>query len=215
MSRSNDPQMLKTSTTESRSLPEKLDREKMIRYGLLAIVCHWVMAIAIAFSFFLGLRMVGLTFSPAKLQLYSVHKWIGVSIFFLGVLRILWRLRHAAPPPINSALAWQNGIASAAHAALYVLMLTVPLIGWLYSSASGVTTVFLGISVFQIPNVIEKDVALAAQLKFTHVVLSYSMAVLIAMHISAAVKHHFWDKDGLLNRMWPSRKNSLSKRIKK
>jgi cytochrome b561 len=196
--------MLKTSTTKPLSLAEKLDQKKLMRYGLLAIVFHWVMAIAIVFSFFLGLRMVGLTFSPAKLQLYSVHKWIGISIFFLGVLRILWRLRHAAPPPINSAVAWQNGIASAVHAALYVLMFAVPLIGWLYSSASGVATVFLGISAFQIPNVIEKNIALAAQLKFTHIVLSYSMAVLIAVHISAAVKHHFWSKDGLLNRMWPS-----------
>ncbi len=163
------------------------------------------MAPLILVGIFLGLYMVRLGFSPAKLFLYSIHKWIGVTIFVLGATRLAWRVTHAAPVQIASMPGWQRRAAGVLHGVLYLLMLAVPLVGWLYSSASGVPTVFLGIPAFQLPDAIGRDAALAPQLKALHQALGYFFASLVVLHIAAAAKHHFVNKDGVLRRMWIAR----------
>ncbi len=97
--------------------------------------------------------------------------------------------------------AWQRRMAAATHVLLYVLIIIIPLTGWLYSSAAGVPTVYLGI--VQLPDLVAKDKALATQLKLVHVTLNYTMLTLVIMHAAAALKHHFVDRDDVLRRMLP------------
>ncbi len=177
------------------------------RYGGVAIVLHWLVAAAILATFPLGLYMADLPLSPRKLTLVSYHKWIGVTVFGLMGLRLAWRLTHRPPPLLPETPAWQRHAARFVHWTLYALLLAIPLSGWLYSSAVGVPTVYLGL--WQLPDLVGKDKALAEALKLTHKSLNFVMLGLVVVHVAAAIKHHFVDRDGLLARMrpWPARRN--------
>lgn len=171
------------------------------RYTATAITLHWLMAGLIVAGFGLGLSMVDLALSPTKLRWYSWHKWIGVTVFGLAALRLCWRLLKAPPPLTGSVRPWQHTASRATHLVLYVLMLVTPVLGWLFSSAKGIPTVYLGL--WRLPDVIARDEALAATLRDTHAALAYLFATLIVLHIAAALKHHFIDRDAVLARMLP------------
>lgn len=171
------------------------------RYTATAIVLHWLIALLVLCSAALGLYMVGLTLSPTKLELYSWHKWLGVTIFMLAVLRVVWRLTHP-PPPLPAALPpWQRHAAAVSHFLLYLLLLLIPVSGWLMSSALGVPTVYLRL--VPLPDLVAKDKALGEQLQLVHATLNCTLAVLVAMHAAAALRHHCVDRDDVLQRMLP------------
>jgi cytochrome b561 len=173
----------------------------MKRYTMVAILLHWLIAAVILSNLVLGLYMTDLAISPTKLRLYSYHKWTGVSIFLLVVIRILWRLTHRPPALPHHMPSWERTAASVSHGVLYLLTLAVPLTGWLFSSAKGFKTVWFG--VLPIPDLIAKDLVLADVLKAWHENLNYLMAALVVLHVAAALKHHLWDRDDVLARMFP------------
>lgn len=170
------------------------------RYGATAIALHWLLALAIMGALGLGWYMSGLPFSPGRLKLYNWHKWAGVSILLLSALRLLWRLSHR--PPADLAMPqWQLRAAHMTHGLLYLLFFAVPLAGWAYSSAAGFPIVWFGL--LPLPDFVPVDKALADALKLSHKLLAYGLAALVLAHLAAALKHHFIDRDGLLQRMSP------------
>ena len=171
------------------------------RYTGTAIALHWIIALAIFGTFTLGLYVSSLPISPPRLRLITYHKWIGVTIFSLVVIRLLWRASHATPPLPDSMAAWQRKAAAASHGLLYLLIFIIPLSGWIYSSASGVPVVYLGL--VQLPDLIGADKALAKTLKLVHQTLNYTLAATVTVHTLAALKHHYVDRDGVLARMLP------------
>lgn len=174
------------------------------RYTTFAMVLHWLMALVITGLFVLGIYMHDLPFSPTKLQLYSWHKWVGVCVFLLVLIRLAWRLTHR-PPALPAHM--QGLVRVAAHAGhhiLYLLMLAVPLSGWLMSSAKGFQTVLFG--VLPIPDLLTKDPALAGILQPLHFALNMLLLVVVIGHVAAALKHHLIDKDDVLTRMLPGGK---------
>jgi cytochrome b561 len=170
-------------------------------YSRPAIVLHWAVALIIFGAFPVGLYMVDLPLSPWKLRIYSYHKWAGVTVFLLVIARLLWRGTHTPPPLPGTLSAWERSLAGATHILLYLFMIAIPLTGWLFSSAAGVQTVYFG--VIPLPNLVGKDKMLADLFRFVHMFLNYSLAGLVALHIIAAAKHHFVDRDGVLSRMLP------------
>lgn len=205
----------------------------MKRYTTTAIVLHWLMALLIFCIVPLGLYMSDLKLSPVKLQLFSYHKWIGVTLLLLAILRILWRLTHkppafqavvkdiSAPPsqpsPANNALQgkgqtnadasyksmprWQKLASDAVHKLLYALLMLIPMSGWLMSSAKGFQTVWLGI--VPLPDLIAKNRELGNMLEELHANWSYLLMLFVALHIAAALKHRYIDRDEVLSRMLP------------
>ena len=171
------------------------------RYTGPAILLHWLIFALITCGFALAVYMVDLPLSPPKLKYFSWHKWIGVTVFLLAVMRLAWRLKHPAPALPAALPGWQRRAAAFTHMILYALMLVIPVSGWIYSSAAGVPTVYLGI--VQLPDLLAKDKALAEQLKLLHVTLNYTMLTLIVVHAAAALRHHFVDHDEVLARMLP------------
>ena len=171
------------------------------RYSKIAIGLHWAIALLIFSAFPIGLYMHDLKLSPTKLHLYSYHKWIGITVLMLAVLRVLWRATHK-PPALHLAR-WQEVASSIVHGFLYLLILAVPMTGWLMSSAKGVKTVWLGI--VPLPDLLGKDKALGHILSNVHTALNYTLLVLVALHIAAALKHHFVDRDDVLLRMLPGK----------
>ena len=170
-------------------------------YTNTAIALHWLVFVLIACGFTLAVYMVGLPLSPQKLKYFSWHKWIGVTVFLLAVVRLAWRLTHTAPALPATMPPWQRRAAAANLVALYALILVIPPTGWLYSSATGVPTVYLGL--VQLPDLLAKDKELAEQLKLVHVTLNFTMLALVIVHAAAALKHHFVDRDDVLRRMLP------------
>jgi cytochrome b561 len=173
------------------------------RYTPPAIALHWLIALALVGLFALGLYMTGLKLSPQKLQLYSWHKWAGVCLFALALARVAWRIGHR-PPPLPPMPRWQHAAAEGLHHLLYLLMLIIPLSGWLMSSAKGFQTVLFG--VLPLPDLLAKDQATGDVLQTVHAWLNYSLAGLVAVHAGAALKHHFIDRDDVLLRMLPARR---------
>lgn len=171
------------------------------RYTATAIGLHWLMAVLILGMFGVGLYMTGLPLSPTKLQIYSWHKWAGVTAFLLVLLRIVWRATHR-PPALPAAMPrWQQLAAHGGHALLYLLMVAIPLTGWLMSSAKGFQTVYFG--VLPIPDLLAKDKELGDLLRDVHATLNFLMIAIVAGHVGAALKHHFIDRDDILTRMAP------------
>lgn len=173
------------------------------RYTAPAILLHWLMAAGLAGVFALGVYMHELPFSPAKLQWYAWHKWAGVSLFLLALLRLAWRLGHRPPPLPDTLPAWQARLAGGVHLALYGLMLAIPLSGWLMSSAKGVSTVWFGI--LPLPDLVARDPILGDRLLVLHQGLNFSLLGLVLLHAGAALWHHLFMHDAILLRMWPTR----------
>jgi cytochrome b561 len=175
------------------------------RYTTTAIALHWILGISISTIFCVGLYMADLPFSPQKLRLLNWHKWAGVSILLLSVVRLLWRITHrppALPKDVTQAMpAWQHFAYSLTHTGLYVLFFAVPLIGWAYSSAAGFPIVLFG--QIPLPDFVSPDKALAELIKPWHEISAWSMAALVALHVAGAIKHQLIDRDSLLRRMLP------------
>ena len=178
------------------------------RYTGVAIALHWLIGLAILVSLGVGLYMVDLSLSPSKLRLYSWHKWAGVTIFSLVLIRCTWRITHPTPPLPTVMPKWQRVIAEGTHYVLYALMIAIPLTGWLMSSAKGFQTVYFG--VLPIPDLLDKNKELGETLTLVHRYLNYTMIAIIVAHIGAALKHHFIDKDDILRRMLPTRQKMIS-----
>ena len=166
---------------------------------------HWLLALAIVGSFSLGLYMADLPLSAQRVKLFNWHKWAGVTFLALSAARLLWRLTHR--PPADAAMpAWQQRASHWAHRALYGLFFAVPLAGWAYSSAAGFPIVWFG--VLPLPDWVPVDKALAESIKPLHELLAWALVGVATLHIAAALKHQFIDRDGLIARMLPRRARS-------
>jgi cytochrome b561 len=174
------------------------------------MLLHWVLGLGLIGLFGVGLYMTGLPFSPQRLKLYNWHKWAGVTLLALSALRLVWRLTHRPPAlPLavaNGMPAWQKLAHHGTHHLLYLLFFAVPLIGWAYSSAAGFPIVFLGL--WQLPDLVPVSKELAEAIKPWHQYSAFAMAGLVLLHVAAALKHQFVDRDGLLARMWPGGRSS-------
>lgn len=168
------------------------------RYTPVAIVLHWLLALAIIGAFCMGVYMSDLPFSPTRLKLYNWHKWAGVTILALSALRLLWRLTHR--PPADAPMpVWQARAVHAVHLLLYVTFFAVPLTGWAMSSAKGYPIVWFG--VLPLPDFVPKNAELGELLTQIHATLAWGLAALVLAHVAGALKHQFIDRDGLLSRM--------------
>ncbi|ACR27795.2 cytochrome b [Burkholderia glumae] len=171
-------------------------------YTRTAIALHWLIALLIVCGFALGWVMTDIPgFTPTKLKYFSWHKWIGVTVFALAVIRVLWRATHVPPPLPAGTSRLATGGAHAVHALLYLLMLAIPVTGYLYSSASNIPVVYLGL--VPLPRLIDPDPALKQTLKTLHVTLNYTLLALVSLHLLGALKHQLLDRDGVLARMLP------------
>jgi cytochrome b561 len=177
------------------------------KYSNGAITLHWLTAVLIVTNLLLGLSMVPLPISPQKLYWYQYHKWIGITVFLLTCARLGWRWARPTPPPVPMPQ-WQRRVAAVTHVLLYVLLLAIPLSGWVYSSSTGIQVVYLGL--VPLPDLVPNDKVLAHVLKTVHVSLNFLLFVLVCVHAAAALKHHFVDRDPALTRMLPGARSKGS-----
>jgi len=184
------------------------------RYTSVAILLHWLIALAIVLQLASGLWMADAINDPEQrafaFQVYQWHKSLGLTVLVLSLLRLVWRLIHRVPPLPEGMSAWQRLAATGTHWLFYTLMIGIPVTGWLMVSASpfGIPTLYFGL--FEVPHLpllselprAEKP-AVEGDLKSIHEILGYLTIGLLLLHIAAALKHQLVDRDGLLGRMLP------------
>ncbi|RAP35713.1 cytochrome B [Legionella quinlivanii] len=166
-------------------------------FGLVAILLHWIMAILIIGLLIMGIYMVELPISLQKLKLYGWHKEYGLLALALVIVRLCWRIINISPE--LSLPRYEIIAARLVHWAFYGFMFAMPITGWLITSAAGLPASFFGL--FTLPNLIAPDEEQRQFYELVHEWLGYGLIVTILLHASAALKHHFINRDNILRRM--------------
>jgi cytochrome b561 len=169
------------------------------RYSRGAIAFHWIIAALILFNLWLGLFHESL---PREWKVMPVHKATGITILVLSIGRLIWRLTHR-PPHLPLAMpGWEKTLAKATHWIFYALLIVMPLTGWAMSSTGNPPRPLNWYGLFPIPY-LPVPPAIGDASHDAHTVLGYLMAVLVAVHIAAAFRHHWMLRDAVLWRMAP------------
>ena len=176
-------------------------KNDIARYGVVAKFLHWVMALLILALIPLGWWMADLPLDLEKIWYYNFHKSLGIVVLGLALIRLFWRRISPPPLPPLDQSPFEKKAAHAVHIGLYVAFIAQPIIGIVHSWATGFPIVFF--NSYALPNMISANKALAEQLSTAHFVIGWSIAAIVVLHICAALKHHYQDKDDILTRMVP------------
>lgn len=169
------------------------------RYSGGAILLHWLIA-----ALLLANVVIAFTMEDAR-DLMPLHKSIGITVLLLTLVRIGWRLTHAAPPLPATLASWERLAARVTHDAFYLLLLVMPLLGWASASSGkwGTGALFGVIPWFDLP--IGKSHDLHEAMGEAHELAAYLTIALIALHVAGALKHQLIDRNAMLSRMLPGR----------
>ena len=170
------------------------------RWGSVAQWLHWLMALAILGNGILGLIMVDMSRGMSKLNIFAIHKSIGLTVLALLILRVCWRMFDRKPRD-EPMPRWQRLAAHATHAVLYVFMLAIPLSGWIYNSAHGNPLQWF--KLFNLPALVEKNETISAIAGEVHEILFWTLLAVLVAHVGAALVHHVFERDNTLLRMLP------------
>jgi cytochrome b561 len=170
------------------------------RYGLVPQLLHWIVVVLIGVQYWLAEAAEELPLGMEKLVVLTRHKSVGITILFIALLRVTWRLldQPPAPPPMP---AWQRTASTLVHWGLYALLFAMPLTGWMMSSAANYPVSWFGL--LQLPDLVMPSEALKEVLEEVHEGLFVALLCLAGLHVLAALKHQFVDRDGLITRMLP------------
>ena len=170
------------------------------RYGIVAQLLHWSVVVLLIAQFILAEAAEELPLGVEKLAMLARHKSVGITILGLAFLRIAWRLADR-PPPLPPMPAWQRLAAAATHWGMYGILFAMPLSGWMMSSAANYPVSWFGL--VQMPDLVVPSESLQEILHEVHEVLAGALLFLVGLHVLAALKHQFVDRDGLITRMLP------------
>jgi len=179
------------------------------RYGAIAQAFHWIIVILIIVQFTLGIIGSDLPLGMQRLVVLSRHKSIGMTILMLVILRLAWRLLNTVPRLPAAMPRLEQRLAHGTHRLFYVLLIAMPIVGWISSSASNLSVSWFGLFVF--PDLVGTDKVLAELAKEVHKTLAWILLATVVLHVAAALRHHFVKKDGILLRMLPGRGRGADK----
>lgn len=169
------------------------------RYRRPAMVLHWAIALLIVFMAGLGWYMMSIEDDPGSVWFFDLHKSFGLVLALMVLTRLLWRLTHRPDVLPSHVPRWQVRLAGGTQLLLYVLMVLIPLTGYLGASYSKNGVQFFGTVTPQwaLPNHDR-----AEQFFSVHSVLIWVLIVLVALHVAGALKHLLLNRDGVFQRMW-------------
>jgi cytochrome b561 len=168
-------------------------------YGAISKIFHWIMSVLIITLLCVGFYMTDFLDKSLKPSVYSFHKLVGIGVLFIAFARISWLGVNSKPDSISTKR-WEKGIEYIVHRLLYALMLFMPVSGWIMSTASNHIPEFYGHK-YPMPGIVIGNEGLANSAATLHYVCAWLLVALVSLHIAAAIKHHYFDKDNTLKRM--------------
>lgn len=169
------------------------------RYSSVAIAFHWTIAVLVIFNLTVGALHDAV---PVLARLMGAHKVIGIAVLVLTGGRVAWRLAHRPPPLPAATKAWEKALAHATHWTLYVLLIAMPVTGWVMVSGAAKRRPLDAFGLFDIPYLpVSRTAGDVGQQ--AHGVLGWLMLALVVLHVAAALRHHLILRDGVLGRMLP------------
>jgi len=176
-------------------------RNTPARWGHVSQILHWLIVALIIVQVTLGNIAADLPVGVKKLAMFARHKSVGITIFGLAVLRLLWRWFNPTPALPTTLKPYERTLAGLTHFGLYLLLFAMPLTGWMMTSARGFPVSWFGF--WQLPDFVPKNDTLYNVMKETHDTLALLLYAIVFVHVAAALKHHFILKDDVLRRMLP------------
>ncbi|MCX7892825.1 MAG: cytochrome b/b6 domain-containing protein [Burkholderiales bacterium] len=170
-------------------------------YGIIAQALHWLVAALVLAQTGIGLYAASLPVSIARLQWLSRHKSLGLAVLVLVLARLAWRWLDPPPALPEAMPRRERRAALAAHRLLYALLVAAPLAGWAHASAAGLSVNWFGL--FLVPDIAPRSEALAQAFKAAHGICVAALALLVAVHVAAALRHALVLRDGVMRRMLP------------
>lgn len=174
-------------------------KNTLTRYGSISKLFHWLIFFLVFFMILLGYFMGDIQDKAARSIIINIHKVTGINILILMILRLAWRFMNVKPVLANTKL-WEKILEKLVHGLLYLVLFSMPLSGWIMSSASGKPPHIVGWQ-FGLP--VTQSKALAELFVSIHNTLAIVLIVLVSLHVAAALFHHFIKKDDVLTRMTP------------
>lgn len=201
----------KLSVISSRVLTGVVMAEKIIEertaeqlgYGGVAKFLHWLIVVLLIAQYAVAWTMPDINPRTPPSTLIDLHFSIGVTILFLALLRLLWRWRHPVPLIRDNVPAWQDWTARTTHALLYILLFLLPILGWVDAGFRALSIHFY--ETVTIPPIVGASSALAGRTGDIHTLVSYILLGVVGLHVLAALYHHFWLRDRVLERMLPGK----------
>jgi cytochrome b561 len=172
-------------------------KNTLTEYGLISKLLHWISAILLFIQIPLGFYLVDLDFGPERLTVEDIHVTIGLSIFYLVILRLLYKIFNPTPRLEPSIFKGQKFLAKLNHVMLYVTILSVTISGILKKLFNGETLMIIFKKIK-----IQDNFELGELFYDIHVISNYVLIVLIIIHILAVITHKFFFNDNLLKRMF-------------
>lgn len=179
------------------------------RYSSVAIVLHWTIAVLILLNLYLALQFDGMR-GMALFKAYQLHKSIGLTVLLLSLVRLGWRLTHRPPLLPAPMPRWERTIATFTHWAFYGFMIGIPLTGWVIVSASPTNIPTLLWNKIPWPHLgfvhnlaMPVRKTLEDNMSDVHEILGFTMLALVVLHVGAALKHQFINRDEVLSHMLP------------
>lgn len=171
------------------------------KYGLVAKLFHWILALYLAGMFVFGKYLASMTIGFSNLHLFNWHKAFGLIALTLILLRLAWRLLSPPPPTLTAgSKPWELRLAHFTHFMLYALMLGIPMTGWIASSATAIDIPFFGL--FNVPLIAPPSERVEDVFFGIHRLLGFLLVFFVALHVAGALKRHFILRDTTLRRMW-------------
>ncbi len=174
-------------------------KNSALAYGWPAQILHWGVVVLVITQFVLANMAESADSRMETFILFARHKSIGITIFALAIIRLVWRFFNDQPALPLGMPSWQRNLAKTTHWLLYALIILMPITGVLGSAANNFPVTWFGI--FTLPAFIGPNEALAERLHDLHGLLAGCLALLAALHLLAALKHHFFNRDDVLRRM--------------
>ncbi|RMD88017.1 MAG: cytochrome b [Alphaproteobacteria bacterium] len=174
------------------------------RWGAISIVLHWLIAILVIGQWALGYAMDEFVKDlELKFNLFQLHKSFGFLIFVLVLGRLVWRLAQPVPVLPATMTPLERRLSALSHGGFYVILLAMPVAGWLAAATSKIVVPTRIFDLFTLPNPFGPNPALHEFAEEAHATLAWILLALLLLHVAAALKHHFRDRDDVLRRMLP------------
>lgn len=176
-------------------------RNTTTRWGSIAQLLHWIIVALVITQVILAGIADDLPLGMQKLAVLARHKSVGITILALAVVRLAWRWANPSPQLPSTLKPYERVLARVTHAALYVLLIAMPLTGWMMSSARNFPVSWFNL--VQLPDFVPRSEALYETMHETHEALALVLGLVVLLHVLGALKHHFIYKDDVLRRMLP------------